>query len=627
MAARYAGRDEDAIVTERGYGRCYPMKSWQVRTLAVLVVLALSPAAFAAPVPAPFSLDADVGSALEMRDGAFSLTNPTGAAPVRGCFAPVHLTRDGDAVVLTATMSRTVDAGNVQFRMGLFDARGRAGTSAYLGYFVGNSASNNPNVVFRRNGLGATPYWSGTDSGSYLAGSAVTTPGAMPAGTYSLSLSITRVTAAALRLDYAVVRVGGGYSMVGSFDDKAPQQLAEDLAYDCAGFLLNGGGFTGAIALDAIDVARIPAAGPAPQRAALANLSVMSFNIRYSGNEPANYRWSARRPRVARVIMNAAPDVIGVQEALAGQVTQMRSDLPAYGFYGVGRDDGVRAGEHAGIFFRTSRFTVLDSGTFWLSDTPTVPGTTFSTMAGATPRIASWVMLSDASTGRSYLVLNTHWDNQDQSARDRSAALIRERVAGLASGRPVILLGDLNTTETSAAAITLIGSNVTAQNRLIDAFRRVTPNVGSQELTFQGFTNQTSGQRIDFVLHSPELQATSAQIVRDTGADGYLPSDHYPVTASFNVAIALGGASDAGVPDSDPKDAGTFDASVADAALPDGEATDIGADAPPGEAAAEPAGPETGGCSVPRSRGAGAPWGGAVLVIAVLLTRRPRASN
>lgn len=628
------------------------MNAWSPRTFAILSVLVLPTALRAAPVAGPFSLDANVGVLTSTGDGAFALANPTGAAPVRGCFAPIELAHDGDAIVLGASMSRSVEAGNIQFRIGLFDARDAEGVAGHLGYFVGSSANDNAAVVFRRNGLGAAPYWSGQSGGVYLSGTNVTTPSTMPSGEYALSLTITRVTSTTLRIDYAMVRSGGGYSMIGSFEDRAPQQLADDLAYDCAGFFLNGGGYQGTIALSGIDVRYLPAAGVPLERPrpALVPLRAMTFNIRYAGNEPSNYAWSQRRPRVVRVITDAVPDIVGVQEALPAQVQQLRTDLSEYGFYGVGRDNGQSAGEHAGIFFRSSRFSLEDSGSFWLSDTPSVPGTTFSTLSGATARIASWVVLRDSGTERRYFVLNTHWDNQDQSARDRSASLIRERIATLADGLPVLLLGDFNVTETNAASITLIGTNVTAGNRLIDAFRRVTPNVGAEERTFQGFTTQTSGARIDFILHSPHLRAMSAAIVRDL-VSGYLPSDHYPVVASFDVArIATStGEVDAGMGDggvtnpddggvADPDDGGVtapHDAHVADAAADedasfsdgstsnDGAVADDGAPAPDG---ASPPATEPGGCSAsssgnPRACGA---WLWAAVAAAVAMRRRRR---
>ena len=102
--------------------------------------------------------------------------------------------------------------------------------------------------------------------------------------------------------------------------------------------------------------------------------------------------------------------------------------LPEFEFYGVGRDDGKSGGEYAGIFYRKDRFTRTDASTFWLSATPEKPGTSFYTVPGAVPRIASWVRLRDNRSGRELFVLNAHWDHISAPARRKSAALIRERL-------------------------------------------------------------------------------------------------------------------------------------------------------------------------------------------------------
>jgi hypothetical protein len=43
---------------------------------------------------------------------------------------------------------------------------------------------------------------------------------------------------------------------------------------------------------------------------------------------------------VANLIRQRAPDIFGVQEALARQMTDLETTLPTYRYYGVGRNDG-----------------------------------------------------------------------------------------------------------------------------------------------------------------------------------------------------------------------------------------------------------------------------------------------
>ena len=81
-----------------------------------------------------------------------------------------------------------------------------------------------------------------------------------------------------------------------------------------------------------------------------------------------------RRDRVASVIRFHKADLVGMREVLRDQIGDLEILLPQYGWIGVGRDDGADGGEFSPIFYRKDRFTVLDSGTFWLSETPEVTG-------------------------------------------------------------------------------------------------------------------------------------------------------------------------------------------------------------------------------------------------------------
>jgi endonuclease/exonuclease/phosphatase family metal-dependent hydrolase len=270
-------------------------------------------------------------------------------------------------------------------------------------------------------------------------------------------------------------------------------------------------------------------------------LRVMSFNIRYSygGLDEAatENNWTdarhPRRERVIRVIREHTPDVLGVQEARELQIADLREAFLKFEFYGVGRDDGKTGGEYAGIFYRKDRFARKESGTFWLSDTPTTPGTSFYKVPDAVPRLASWVRLRDKQLGREFLVLNTHWDHVSAMARRKSARLIRERVSKLAEGIPAIVMGDFNTPEDSAPLRELLGE-VESGRRLLDSYRSLHREVSADESTFNHWAGTTAGSRIDFILHTEEFTPTAAAIIR-ANYDGRWPSDHYPITAMLRV--------------------------------------------------------------------------------------------
>ena len=271
---------------------------------------------------------------------------------------------------------------------------------------------------------------------------------------------------------------------------------------------------------------------------AVTPIKTMSFNIRYDTSSDGINAWSAsaspRRHLAIQVIDDFAPDILGVQEALRNQVNDLKAGLPEFDFYGVGRDNGNTAGEHSAIYYRSDRFTRASQGTFWLTLTPDQPSRYPGTCCN---RIASWAVLQDKLDGnREYFVLNTHWDHQITAANNHSATLIRQRINLLSEGRPIIVMGDLNSTESSTAYQRLVGAEDPAGLQLTDAYRQWTPTVSSDEATFHGYSGGTRGSRIDFILHDGSFETLDATIVR-TNNSGRYPSDHYPVTATLRLRI------------------------------------------------------------------------------------------
>lgn len=270
------------------------------------------------------------------------------------------------------------------------------------------------------------------------------------------------------------------------------------------------------------------------------DLRVMSFNIRFAkaGHSEAakENNWNdpdhPRRERAIRVIHDFKPDLLGVQEAREEQIEDLRKALPEYEFYGLGRDDGKTAGEFSGIYFRKDRFERKDAGSFWLSEMPDTPGTTFS--PNRLPRIASWVRLKDNNLAREFVYLNMHWDHEDVPAREKSAALVQERLEKIDKDCQLIVTGDLNSSEDTTAYATLAHPTETDGRVLADSYRELHPERSKQEATFDGWKGNIEGSRIDFILHTAAFKPKSAEIVR-TNYEGRWPSDHYPVTATLQL--------------------------------------------------------------------------------------------
>jgi endonuclease/exonuclease/phosphatase family metal-dependent hydrolase len=257
-------------------------------------------------------------------------------------------------------------------------------------------------------------------------------------------------------------------------------------------------------------------------------LRVMTFNIRYGTADDGDNSWDKRKELLLATIRTFDPDLLGTQEVLAMQADFLAEHLKGYTLVGVGRDDGKRRGEFSSLLYKTARFEPIDSGTFWLSETPEKPGS--KSWDSSLPRIATWVKLRDTqAANKEICFLNTHWDHRGDVARAESGNIIRRWLAEHAQGMAVIVTGDFNVADSHAGFRALV-SPADDGPRLVDAFRQVHPQTDPDESTFHGFSGRRRGRRIDHILASPELTTTEATIDH-TNDNGRFPSDHYPLTA------------------------------------------------------------------------------------------------
>lgn len=264
----------------------------------------------------------------------------------------------------------------------------------------------------------------------------------------------------------------------------------------------------------------------------------MSFNIRYGSANDGDNAWPHRRDLVLRVIHEFDPTVLGIQEGLRFQLDEIEAEFPRFGEVGVGRDDGIEAGEYSAILYDERRLVLLDSGTFWLSDTPEVVAST--SWGNGITRIVTWARFQDLLAGTTFYLFNTHWDHESQTSRERSAELLLDRIGVRAVADPVLVMGDFNAGEDNPAFRRLLAvdsASTEPSAHLAEAFRTLHPdstNVG----TFNGFIGERAGDKIDAILVSPDWKVLDANIVR-ANENGRYPSDHFPVTA---LVQSLGGA-------------------------------------------------------------------------------------
>lgn len=263
---------------------------------------------------------------------------------------------------------------------------------------------------------------------------------------------------------------------------------------------------------------------------AAADIKVLSYNLRYGTAADGENHWDKRKDFMAETLKAVNPDLLGTQETLDFQRDFLAKTLPTHAVLAVGREDGREKGEMTAIYWRKDRFEKVDGGHFWLSTTPAEVGS--KGWDAALPRMATWVRLKDKTQeGKPILWINTHFDHQGEVARTEAAKLLRERVATLGHGCSVIVTGDFNSAEDSAAYHTLFGPHENTATSLLDTYRAMHPQRAENEGTTTPFLAAVSqASRIDWIGVSRDWKVLAAGIDHPDRA-GRTPSDHFPIHA------------------------------------------------------------------------------------------------
>jgi len=279
-------------------------------------------------------------------------------------------------------------------------------------------------------------------------------------------------------------------------------------------------------------------------------INVATYNLRYAnhGDSVNGNGWGQRLPVIAQLIRFHDFDIFGTQEGLFQQIEGLRDSLPGYTYMGIGRDDGVHAGEHSAIFYKTAMFRLLDKGNFWLSETTDKPNKGWD---AALPRICTWGKFQAISSGFIFYLFNLHMDHIGVKARAESAKLVLQKIKELDAKTPVILTGDFNVDQHNESYALINNSGILKDSYEITALRY------AQNGTFNSFrTDGKTDARIDHIFVSRQFTVERYGILTDTyrlknenpagesagaaspdvGSRPYsarTPSDHFPVMAQL----------------------------------------------------------------------------------------------
>lgn len=246
-------------------------------------------------------------------------------------------------------------------------------------------------------------------------------------------------------------------------------------------------------------------------------LNVVSFNI-WCHNQPGKNSIASRAPRLKEVLGKIDADIIGLQECTPSWLEHLEEDFGSkYEIFNVYR--AAHNHESTPILWKKDKFSCLDKGCFWLSDTPDVESEGWCEWK--CNRICTWAKLQDNVTGKTFLFMNTHFGFGEQ-CQAKSVKLMHDYNQKLGSC-PTVITGDFN-----------MRPDYPAYRDMSALYRDVNMATGKDMgNTFHGCEPEKHQEElIDYCFVNKDFQPISYRRITDK-VHGYYPSDHYGIQATI----------------------------------------------------------------------------------------------
>ena len=255
-------------------------------------------------------------------------------------------------------------------------------------------------------------------------------------------------------------------------------------------------------------------------------MNIITYNIRYNTPSDKENAWPNRRNDVLKLLKRNNADIFSVQEALYDQITDLKDGMAGFDYVGVGRDDGNINGEFSAIYYNSNRYTLIENGTFWLSQTPQIPSKSWD---AALNRICTWARLKEKETRKTFYIFNTHFDHKGVKARKESALLILKKIGEIAGRKdPVILTGDFNLTPDEKPLVLI-------RQKLKDSRQISETSPQGPVGTFNDFDITSKLEnRIDYIFVNKMVDVKRYGVLTDS-RDNHYPSDHLPVLVEIQL--------------------------------------------------------------------------------------------
>lgn len=259
------------------------------------------------------------------------------------------------------------------------------------------------------------------------------------------------------------------------------------------------------------------------QAASTQDVKIMTYNVKIIGDGlRANEK---RLPLIVDTISKYAPDSFGLQEADKAWVEGIAAEMSDYSHVEKYREDGIEKGESSAIFYLKDKYNLIDSGHFWLSETPDEPSFGWD---AACERIASWVILENKETGFTYAHFNAHLDHVGSRAPAESVALISAKIAEIAPDIPVVLTGDFNFTEGCSNYNNILSCGLKDTKYLAAEY--------DDHATYHGYSVLMANTKpIDFVFVNGYVSSVKSSKIESDFDNYMLASDHFPIIVDMTL--------------------------------------------------------------------------------------------
>jgi len=250
-------------------------------------------------------------------------------------------------------------------------------------------------------------------------------------------------------------------------------------------------------------------------------INIMTYNIRLDTEADSINMWDNRKEGVLSLIKEESVDILGIQEGLPSQIEYLSKELDGYSMIGEGRDGGNN-GEYSAIYYRNKKMSLIQTETFWLSETPEMPSIGWD---AAINRIVTLGIFKIKKSKKELIVYNTHFDHIGKIAREKSVGVILNHIKeNDFQNRPLIVMGDFNLSPEDLP-IELLSKELNDSFKLFP----VKNPVG----TFNGFDLDSKLlDRIDYIF-TKNIKITNYKHLNKKLSSGLWPSDHLPILISM----------------------------------------------------------------------------------------------